>query len=349
MVHVLMISTVCSTSSATMSRFNVIYFSSEDEEYPASELNMHSPETRGWQSFRYCEYPQELGFEIEGGVAKLAQVQILSHQSKISTKLEIFIGNGADYHSAKFKRLGFLSLDSNERSGYRARELKTVYVEAEGRYIRFIIHKCFLNKYNIFQQVGIVAVNFMGTENPDAGKHRGPARGSAQTIEAPMKGQNALTDLTSELNLDPQTANKLRLLSEAKVKAVSAEDYATAKQIKLVEKEISALGVELAQLDIAKQQAVKAEDYDRAMLLKNETDELRAEIEEKVCPQRFFVTRQRNFTDCFEIYIDPQRADSWSFAGQCSSYSPAVSGAEPRSERGFERGRHGSWRRGRRR
>lgn len=261
-----------------------MYYSSQDEEYPAAELNSHSPQTRGWQSFRYCEYPQELGFEIEGGVSKLTQVQILSHQSKITTKLDIFIGNGVDYHTAKFRRLGYLSLDSNERSGYQARELKTVYVESEGKYIRFIVHQCYLNKYNMFQQVGIVACNFLGVENPNAGLFRSPARGPAQ-IDGPRGGGgkgDSLQDLSSELNLDPSTANKLRQLSEAKAKAVEIEDYATAKQIKLVEKEIMTLGVELAQLDIAKQQAVKAEDYDRAMLLKNETDELRAEIEDKV-------------------------------------------------------------------
>lgn len=258
----------------------MVYYSSQDEEYLAAELNSHSPQTRGWQSFRYCEYPQELGFEIEGGVSKVTQVQLLSHQSKISTKVEIFIGNGPDYHSAKFKRLGYLSLDSNERSGYQARELKTVYVESEGRFIRFILHQCFLNKYNMFQQVGIVAVNFLGTE-----KHRSPVRGGPTAIENPKRDaprQDSLQDLSSELNLDSSTAAKLRQLSEAKKKAVEIEDYATAKQIKLVEKEIMTLGVELAQLDIAKQQAVKAEDYDRAMLLKNETDELRAEIEDKV-------------------------------------------------------------------
>ncbi len=267
-------------------RFNVIYFSSEDDEYPASELNSHSPQTRGWQTFRYCEYPQEIGFEIEGGVAKLSQVQILSHQSKISTKIEVFIGNGSDYHSAKFKRLGYMSLDSNERSGYQARELKTVYVESEGRYVRFVVHQCYINKYNMFNQVGIIAVNFLGTENPDARNRIAPGKVPTQSnATSGPRGEpvhDTLTDLSVDLNLDAQTAAKLRQLAEAKAKAVASEDYATAKQIKTVEKDIRALGVELAQLDSAKQQAVKAEDYDRAILLKSETDELRAEIEEKV-------------------------------------------------------------------
>ena len=72
------------------------------------ELNQHTPQTRGWQSARFCEYPQELGFEIESGETHISQVQLLSHQSKIATKVEVFIGQGDDYHTATFKRLGSL-------------------------------------------------------------------------------------------------------------------------------------------------------------------------------------------------------------------------------------------------
>jgi hypothetical protein len=42
-------------------RFRTVHFSSEDNGYPASELNVHSPTTKGWQSIRFCEYPQEIG------------------------------------------------------------------------------------------------------------------------------------------------------------------------------------------------------------------------------------------------------------------------------------------------
>lgn len=33
-------------------RFRVVYASSEDPDYPASELNAHTSHTRGWQSAR---------------------------------------------------------------------------------------------------------------------------------------------------------------------------------------------------------------------------------------------------------------------------------------------------------
>jgi len=196
-------------------RFRVVHATSEDPSYPAEELNVHSPNTRGWQSVKFCEFPQELGFEIDGGDVKVSQVQILSHQSKIATKIEIFIGAGSSYSSATFKRLGYLSLDSNERSQYQARELKTVYIDNQGRYIRLLVHRNYVNKQNLFNQVGIVAVNLLGADNGGGGE-----RSSGGALHAAGGGayNNPLNDLSIDMNLDPQTAAKLRLLSDAKVR-----------------------------------------------------------------------------------------------------------------------------------
>lgn len=80
-------------------------------------------------------------------------MQILSHQSKIATQIELFVGHGDSYESAHFRRLGYLSLNSNERSKYQARELKSVYVNAPGQYLRMLVHKCYINEVNLFNQV----------------------------------------------------------------------------------------------------------------------------------------------------------------------------------------------------
>jgi centrosomal protein CEP104 len=216
----------------------------------------------------------------------VTQIQVLSHQCKIPTKIEIFIGQGSNYNTATFKRLGFLSLDNNERSSFEARELKTVYIDHTGNFIRFLVHRCFINKFNNFMQVGIVAVNFLGDEDPSAVAGRKLSPRSHQMAKGSKA--NSLSDLSVDLNLDKGTASKLRLLSEAKSKAVAEEDYYTAKQIKLVEGELRELGARLAQLDIAKRQAVADEDYDRAAALKEETDSLRQDIEDKVEHEQSF-------------------------------------------------------------
>lgn len=263
-------------------RFQVIYCSSEDDEYPAEQLNSVTPNTRGWQSVRFCPFPQELGFQFIDGEAHLTQIQILSHQSKISSKVEIFVGVGASYETAKFKRLGYLSLDSNERSSFQARELKTVFIDYVGSFVKFIVNENHINKQNIYNQVGIVAVSLMGTteDNNNSYAHSGKAVGSRPDHKSVYN--NPYNDLAVDMNLDPQTANKLRQLADAKARAIEAEDYPTAKQIKVVESDLKTLGSRLAQLDMAKSEAVMAEDYDLAKEIKDETDQLRGEIEDKV-------------------------------------------------------------------
>ena len=77
-------------------------------------------------------------------------------------------------------------------------------------------------------------------------------------------------------------AQRLRLLSDAKARAVATEDYVTAKKIKAVEGELKTLGAQLAQLDMAKRVAVADEDYDKAKEIKDEVDSLKNEIEQKV-------------------------------------------------------------------
>ena len=52
--------------------------------------------------------------------------------------------------------------------------------------------------------------------------------------------------------------------------------------LKLVEGDLRTLGSRLAQLDISKRQAVGMEDYDRAKELKDEMDDVRAEIDQMV-------------------------------------------------------------------
>jgi centrosomal protein CEP104 len=139
-------------------RFKVCYCSGEDPDFPASELNTHTPHTRGWQTPRFCEYPQEIGIQF-ASVSDVQQLQVLSHQSKIATRIEIFVGTAVEgdprpaYSRAKFKRMGYVSLDPNERSNFQARELKTVQFNANGLFLKLVIHKCSVNRLNIYSQV----------------------------------------------------------------------------------------------------------------------------------------------------------------------------------------------------
>lgn len=256
---------------------------SEESDYPADELNSHGPNTRGWQSAKFSTYPQEIGIEIDSGESRFSQIQILSHQSKISSKVEIFIGTGSNYESATFKRLGHLSLDSNEKSNYQARELKTVYIDNLGKFVKILLHANHVNTYNTYNQISIIAVNLIGT----------PLESTPSLMDGIKRANpisnNSINDLALDMNLDPQTTAKLRQLYEAKTRAVAAEDYITAKKIKTVENSLKELGARLTQVEISKRKAVENEDYDRAKELKDECDSLREEIEIKVLKSRCYL------------------------------------------------------------
>ncbi|EER19212.1 hypothetical protein Pmar_PMAR028677 [Perkinsus marinus ATCC 50983] len=287
------------SSGALRLRYEVVYVSSEDGAHPASELMV--PETtgvgmtsgQGWISKRFPAYPQILILELERR-STINQMQFLSHQSAISTKLELYVSvegprtpydplrdpDGYDFiESIPFKRLGYLSLDSNEKSQWLARELKSVFVDCEAKFIQIKLHKCHINELNVHSQVGLIAVNILGTyiDPPPSPNHIPPPMipvpvvhsmeaaemGMGQGIDWPPMvrpegvGFDPCAQHFSEdaVYRPPPSAGDFSPLGPAGAFDMEA-DPETQKQIN--------------QLLALKQRAVEVEDYDEAMRLKDE-------------------------------------------------------------------------------
>eukprot|EP01068_Selenidium_serpulae_P000111 Selendium_serpulae@DN10173_c0_g1_i1.p1 len=124
--------------------FDVAHSTSEDPEFPSKELVTHSS-GRGWLSGRYCEFPQEIMLEFKTP-CHLKRIELLSHQSCISSKVELAVGSlppgqPEQLAFANFKRLGHLTFDDNTKCGNQARELKSVFVDAEAQYLKVSLHK----------------------------------------------------------------------------------------------------------------------------------------------------------------------------------------------------------------
>ena len=62
-----------------------------------------------------------------------------------------------------FKRLGHITLQSNQQSNYRARELKTVDISAHAVYLKLLVHPCHPCPYNRYNQVGLIAISVLGS------------------------------------------------------------------------------------------------------------------------------------------------------------------------------------------
>ncbi|DBB10866.1 TPA: hypothetical protein ACH3X3_007335 [Trebouxia sp. C0006] len=306
-------------------RFTVHSTSGEDPDYPARELLFHSPQTRGWQSPRFCSYPQEVVLRLEEP-AKLEQIQILSHEYKIPTKIEIHVGclppGTSDPEQCVMKRLGYLSFNSNERTGHQARELKSVRVNSDAYLLRLVVQRCHTNKLNIYNQVGIIALNLVGqviqTENLPGvpsyvSNHYQPSHISAAA--------GAMADLSLDVNVDPITAGKIREINKHKEAAVAKEDYDEAKRLKLAIERLKAVGQKVAQLEARKRVAVEREDYDMAKALKQDIDKLRAAGEAAATGQIAEVPKSRRATDPEEIFnrVLGSRKASAASSGRASS------------------------------
>jgi len=98
---------------------------------------------------------------------RIRKLQLLAHQYMIPSKVEFYISESlpeyfVPYQAERFRRLGYISLCDNEKTGCKARELKSVYVDAVGQFLKLIFHENHVNKYNIYNQVALVAVNIIG-------------------------------------------------------------------------------------------------------------------------------------------------------------------------------------------
>eukprot|EP00892_Ulva_mutabilis_P006596 jgi/Ulvmu1/4308/UM002_0029.1 len=255
-------------------KFQIATTSGEDPDHPARELLLHTTHGRGWQSPRFCAYPQEIEFRLDSP-SRLTSIQILCHEYKIPQLVTIFIStipaSSADLGQAVEQRLGHIRMDDNQRSSHQARELKTIQLDHNAVvFVRLVLDRCHVNEHNIYNQVGVVAVNFTGT----------PLYGGPWSYDASQRYLSAAPsdacDLQLEIQVDPKTAERIYELNRLKHAAVEQEDYDEAKRLKDSIARLKQVGQKLAQLEAQKQMAVEREDYELAKQIKKDADRLRA-------------------------------------------------------------------------
>lgn len=266
--------------------FEVVVASSEDAAYKAKELNIHKDDTVGWQANKFCEYPQEIGLLINSGrPVHLKKVQILCHESKIPTSIDIYTGIGISYHTCQFKKLGFIEFDANEATNYEARELQSVQLNEECQFVKFMIHQCYVNKYNLFNQVGIIAVNFNGTQMDQVVVQ---ALSSPSRFKiAPPIDNSFMMDLEVKVEIHgrPRTKNMLELvemLQVLKENAAESNDFDLATDLKNLGSVVYDMALELRRLEYEKYRMVQQENYPAAKLIKIDIDRVYEKLYEAV-------------------------------------------------------------------
>ncbi|XP_041275696.1 centrosomal protein of 104 kDa isoform X1 [Onychostruthus taczanowskii] len=278
--------------------FTVVSSSGHEDGFSARELMVHAPTVNGWRSPRLCQYPQEITLQLVER-CRIRKLQLLAHQYMIASKIEFYISESlpeyfAPYQSERFQRLGYVPLSDNEKTDFRARELKSVYMDAVGQYLKLIFHKNYVNKYNLYGQVALVAVNIIGDPaDYGIGSMNSPSREKLidhylgiklddPALDGTYLGKHdsisPLDDLAFDMYQDPEVAQIIRRLDEKKREAVHLECYDHAKKLKQAIADLQKVGERLGRYEVEKRYAVEKEDYDLAKKKKEQMDEYRLKV-----------------------------------------------------------------------
>ncbi|CAF1175141.1 unnamed protein product [Rotaria sordida] len=260
--------------------FQIVYSSSSDEQHPASELNHHGPLVNGWQSSRFSSYPQELILQFENYV-RLRRIQLLSHQYLIASKIEFFIGDcttddSITLENARYTRLGYIELSTNERTDFKARELKSIHIDSEGIFLKLVIHKNYVNRLNIYNQVSIVAINLLG-DDIDKSHENVETQSDAIANSSRSDQISIIDDLAFAMYQDPEIAAIIKNLDRKKQECVHDEKFDQARKFKQAIQELIKIGERLARYEVEKRQAIENEDYETAQSKKDKMELYRTE------------------------------------------------------------------------
>uniref|UniRef100_A0ABI8ANC5 TOG domain-containing protein n=1 Tax=Felis catus TaxID=9685 RepID=A0ABI8ANC5_FELCA len=281
--------------------FVVVSSSGHEDGFSARELMIHAPTVSGWRSPRFCQFPQEIVLQMVER-CRIRKLQLLAHQYMIPSKVEFYISESlpeyfVPYQAERFRRLGYVSLCDNEKTGCRARELKSVYVDAVGQFLKLTFHENHLNKYNIYNQVALVAVNIIGdpadfgdesniTSREKLIDHYLGHNTEDPALEGTCTGKSdyisPLDDLAFDMYQDPEVAQIIRKLDERKREAVQKERYDYAKKLKQAIADLQKVGERLGRYEVEKRCAVEKEDYDRAKEKQQQMERFRSQVYEQL-------------------------------------------------------------------
>ncbi|XP_071041932.1 centrosomal protein of 104 kDa [Parasteatoda tepidariorum] len=259
--------------------FSVIKITGEDDYYPAAELNNQRPTARGWMSPKFCSYPQVIILRLEMR-SKLCKFQLLSHPFSIASKIELLVGDVKNtlpelLQNVSWEKQGDIPLSDNLGTNFKAREFRSANLDIIAKFVKIILHQNHVNKLNLCNQVGIIAVNVIGEAILDGGPIK--ARHLADEHGITNRAQNITQyeELPFNMYVDVEIAQLIRALDKKKQKSISDDRFVYAKKLKYAQNQLLKIGEKLGKLDIEKENAIEKEDFDLAHVKKEEIEKIR--------------------------------------------------------------------------
>ena len=263
---------------------------SQDPFYPLNNLTTRNI-LYGWQSSRFCTYPQELVVEFYSYV-NIKQINILIHEKKIPTVIE-FVNclpknlnpsnpeNSSRNHNKndvyyKNKKIGFIRLSPNIDSNYKSRELRKIHVNIFTKRLKLIVHKNYSNSYNIFCQVGIISLNFYGHILTEENKEENDKLNYSE-----LYLEEDIDDIDDNIlfeKMDKDTKIKFQQLLNELEEKKKKEEYDKCMIIQNKIEQLKKISFKIYQLENYKNQFSLKNDFENSQKIKNDIDILRQKI-----------------------------------------------------------------------
>lgn len=279
--------------------------------------------SQGWHTAPNATFPQHI---IIGPVLAqnsrcfppLSKIQILTHEKRIPTKIEIFLStwkSEVDKDTSKDEvlpnisrideeRLGYITFDNNAKTNYSARELKSIKLDNRSNVtsLKFVIHGCHESAPdNTNFQIGIVSFRLFSQiddicndsntltiddipERPTSTPSLSINKLNIEASHLDKSTQCSSSLLASPTVEDKKTSNsciesKIRTLEEIKLKKAKIEDFESAARIKAFLISLTSMMVSREKYNEAMNEAATREDYVEAARWKAKRDSAHQELE----------------------------------------------------------------------
>ena len=285
--------------------FTVVKASSEENGFEAaSAFAVYSPTGNGWQSnVNDKSDAKTLVLKVQHNDTEhiVHALEIVGHEKFIPEKIEISLGIYDGEAPASFDQctsicnLGYITLDSNERSGYLSREQKYIPINKRADLVQLVLKGCHKNVHNIHSKVGIVGIRVMAigtTSMPTVTKTietpsaipiatvltntiiETPSVVSAaviaKTVEVPVVTPVSSLPPHVKNDLDAKTLSSITRLERLKMERASLEDFSMAGKIKESLGIVYALFIAFKTCEKHMREAAASEEYVLASELKSE-------------------------------------------------------------------------------
>ena len=260
----------------TKLNYKLIESSSEDDQHPLRELKK-GLSGQGWQSSRFGQFPQFIYIQFCQPVF-IKKIELVFHETNIPSMVKFysyipkhkdeFISN---YKSVNYDYIGFIKSDNNERYNFELRESRKIYFNAKSLFLKLEFEKNHFNKFNLFNQIGIIKLEFFGDYLPFIG---GNNNNNKLVLKHVIK-----KNYQNDFDLEKICGQKLTELKKQMNYNIEIENYMECKEIKNKIEKLRLYGKRIFDLESEKNIAINNEDFSKAIEIKNLVDKLKINLQ----------------------------------------------------------------------